>query len=86
VLAVRREKRIGELNAFPFAAAILNTTGWCVYACLKPNFYVCAGDAPGLICSLWMLLSLFPHTTEKMQNILNMLSRLQLPYGIERRH
>lgn len=71
VLVVRKEKRIGELNAFPFAAAILNTIGWVVYACLKPNFYIFAGDAPGLICSLWMLLSLYPHTTEKMQNVLN---------------
>lgn len=71
VIQIRRDKQLGELNCFPFAAAILNTTGWSVYAILKPNFYIFTGDAPGLICSLWMLLSLYPYSSYRNQEALN---------------
>ncbi|BDA45870.1 probable sugar transporter SWEET1 [Coccomyxa sp. Obi] len=71
VLAVRNKREIGDLNPLPFAASILNCSGWIVYTVLVRNWYVFCCDAPGLLCSLWMTFSLYPYATLRVQNQLN---------------
>ena len=54
-----------ELNPTPFAAMILNHTGWVVYSVLHTDWFIFTMDASGLIIGTWMMFSLYPlaHTT-----------------------
>ena len=52
-----------DLNPLPFAATILNCSGWVVYTVLVRNWFVFCTDAPGLLCSIWMTFSLYPHAS-----------------------
>ena len=49
-----------ELNPTPFAAMILNHTGWVVYAVLHTDWFIFTMDASGLIIGTWMMFSLYP--------------------------
>ncbi|CAK0786505.1 hypothetical protein CVIRNUC_009718 [Coccomyxa viridis] len=60
-----------DLNPLPFAATILNCSGWVVYTVLVRNWFVFCTDAPGLLCSIWMTFSLYPHASLRVQNQLN---------------
>ena len=65
---------VQDLNPLPFAATILNCSGWVVYTVLVRNWFVFCTDAPGLLCSIWMTFSLYPHaslrvTTQKALDI-----------------
>ncbi|CAK0734024.1 hypothetical protein CVIRNUC_000372 [Coccomyxa viridis] len=68
VLTVRRDGNLGELNPVPFCAAILNTSGWVAYSVLEGDLFIFFGDAPGLLCSIWMTFSLFPHASRAVQD------------------
>ncbi|KAL3160213.1 hypothetical protein ABBQ32_010970 [Trebouxia sp. C0010 RCD-2024] len=60
VLNVRKDRRLGELNPTPFAAMILNHTGWIVYAVLHTDWFIFTMDSSGLIIGIWMMFSLYP--------------------------
>ena len=57
-----------DLNPLPFAATILNCSGWVVYTVLVRNWFVFCTDAPGLLCSIWMTFSLYPHATLRVSS------------------
>ncbi|CAL5222957.1 g5398 [Coccomyxa viridis] len=71
VLAVRSGQHLGDLNPLPFAATILNCSGWVVYTVLVRNWFVFISDVPGLLCSIWMTFSLYPYASPSVQNQLN---------------
>ncbi|EIE20720.1 hypothetical protein COCSUDRAFT_54208 [Coccomyxa subellipsoidea C-169] len=71
VLAVRNKRELGDLNPLPFAATILNCSGWIVYTVLVRNWYIFCTDCPGLLCSIWMTFSLYPYASHRVQNQLN---------------
>ncbi|KAL3158518.1 hypothetical protein ABBQ38_010746 [Trebouxia sp. C0009 RCD-2024] len=71
VLNVRKDRRLGELNPTPFAAMILNHTGWVVYAVLHTDWFIFTMDSSGLIIGIWMMFSLYPLAHTQVQNRLN---------------
>ncbi|KAL3155333.1 hypothetical protein ABBQ38_010894 [Trebouxia sp. C0009 RCD-2024] len=71
VVSIRKEHRIGEFNPMPFAAMILNHTGWVVYAVLHTDWFIFSAETTGLLCGIWITFSLYPLSNEKMQNRLS---------------
>ncbi|KAK9804872.1 hypothetical protein WJX72_009611 [[Myrmecia] bisecta] len=71
VYGARKERRLGELNPMPYAAMILNHTGWIVYAVLRNDWFIFVADAPGLLCGVWITFSLLPLASLKMQDRLH---------------
>ena len=53
------------LNPLPFAAQILNCSGWVLYTVQSRNWYIFCSDAPGLLVSIWMTFSLYPCADRK---------------------
>ena len=49
-----------ELNPGPFAAMILNHTGWLVYSVLHLDWFIFVMEAFGLLCGIWLTFSLYP--------------------------
>ncbi|KAK9795848.1 hypothetical protein WJX73_003864 [Symbiochloris irregularis] len=71
VLAARKARRLGELNPSPFAAMLLNHTAWVVYSLVHTDFFIFTMEAYGLLCGIWLTLSLFPLAAISVQNRLN---------------
>ena len=65
--------RMQELNPTPFAAMILNHTGWVVYAVLHTDWFIFTMDSSGLIIGIWMMFSLYPlaHTQVSNTTLMN---------------
>ena len=55
-----------DLNPLPFAATILNCSGWVVYTILIRNWFVFCTDVTGLLCSIWMTFSLYPYASSSV--------------------
>ena len=55
-----------EFNPMPFAAMILNHTGWVVYAVINTDWFIFSAESTGLLCGIWVTFSLFPLSTEKV--------------------
>ena len=49
-----------ELNPGPFAAMILNHTGWVIYSVLHTDWFIFVMETVGLLCGIWLTLSLYP--------------------------
>ena len=56
-----------EFNPMPFAAMILNHTGWVVYAVLNTDWFIFSAESTGLLCGIWITFSLFPLSSEKVK-------------------
>lgn len=56
-----------ELNPSPFAAMILNHTGWVVYAVINIDWFIFVMEAIGLLCGIWLTLSLYPLANLKVR-------------------
>ena len=50
----------------PFAAMILNHTGWVVYAVLHTDWFIFSAETTGLLCGIWITFSLYPLSNEKV--------------------
>ena len=57
-----------EFNPMPFAAMILNHTGWVVYAVLNTDWFIFSAESTGLLCGIWITFSLFPLSSEKVMS------------------
>ena len=55
-----------EFNPMPFAAMILNHTGWVVYAVLHTDWFIFSAETTGLLCGIWITFSLYPLSNEKV--------------------
>lgn len=49
-----------ELNPSPFASMLLNHTSWLIYAVVHEDFFIFVMEAYGLLCGIWLTLSLYP--------------------------
>lgn len=58
-----------ELNPGPFAAMILNHTGWIVYAVINIDWFIFVMEAIGLLCGIWLTLSLYPLASLKARSL-----------------
>ena len=63
VLACRKSKSLGELNPLIFPLLFGNSIGWVIYSSATLNPYVFAGNAGGVVLSLFYLLSAYSLTT-----------------------
>ena len=67
-----------DLNPLPFAATILDCSGWIVYTVLVRNWFVFCSDVPGLLCSIWMTFSLYPYASPSVSPLAPFLLRCSL--------
>lgn len=63
VLACRKSKTLGELNPLIFPLLFGNSIGWVIYSSATRNPYIFAGNAGGVVLSLFYLLSAYSLTT-----------------------
>lgn len=57
VLRLRKAGDLGAFNPLPMPIVMGNTIGWTVYSCLTRDPYVAAANAPGLLLSVWSVLT-----------------------------
>ena len=69
------------LNPLPFAAQLLNCSGWVVYTVLSRNWFIFCTDAPGLLASIWMTFSLYPYANLRASLSAKHVVRLYLEYA-----
>ncbi|KAF8068188.1 hypothetical protein HT031_001874 [Scenedesmus sp. PABB004] len=74
VREVDANRSIGELNALPFIAMAVNCAGWLFYGTVLRDFYVYAGNIPGVLFGLYYTLTCFKWSSEPAQNTLRALS------------
>ncbi len=63
VLECRKSKSLGALNPLIFPLLFGNSVGWVIYSSATLNPYVFAGNAGGVVLSLFYLLSAYSLTT-----------------------
>ncbi len=63
ILACRKSKSLGELNPLIFPLLFGNSIGWVIYSSATRDPYVFAGNAGGVVLSLFYLLSAYSLTT-----------------------
>jgi len=54
VQAARKKGSLGALNPLPFAMLLGNCVGWTSYGFLAEDYYLVAGNMPGILLGLWM--------------------------------
>ena len=62
ILACRKSKTLGELNPLIFPLLFGNSIGWVIYSSATRNPYIFAGNAGGVVLSLFYLLSAYSLT------------------------
>lgn len=66
VLLARKNKRLGDLNAIPFALLVNSQTGWTIYAFMKRDSYIFFSTFPGVLFGLYLCFTAL-HLLERVE-------------------
>mmetsp|Transcript_6073 Transcript_6073/g.18097 ORF Transcript_6073/g.18097 Transcript_6073/m.18097 type:complete len:243 (+) Transcript_6073:40-768(+) len=60
VIRAERSRQLGGLNPTPLALMVLASVSWCGYGLAVPNAYIVASNLPGLVISVWYIVTVLP--------------------------
>jgi len=75
VKAARKNGSLGALNPLPFAMVLGNCVGWTSYGFLAKDYYLVAGNMPGILVGLWMYATALKVHGQRLEIFLQIRSR-----------
>jgi solute carrier family 50 protein (sugar transporter) len=65
VLEVRKSRKLGELNPYPFVVTVINCVGWTMYGCLRRDLYIFASNIFGMSLGAFYTITALSVTAQK---------------------